>query len=94
MARYVVLIRFTEKGARAVRQSTTRAHAFDKAAGKAGVKIEAQYWTLGQYDGVLILSADTPEKALHCLTELASGGAVKTETLAAFTDAEFDAIAR
>jgi uncharacterized protein with GYD domain len=93
MARYVVLLRFTEKGAQAIKQSTSRAHAFDKAAEKAGVKIEVQYWTLGRYDGVLIISADTADKALHCLTELAAKGAVKTETMQAFSDTEFDTIA-
>ena len=69
------------------------AHAFDKAAQKAGVRIEGQYWTLGAYDGVLVLSADKPEKVLQCLTGLAVAGYVKTETLPAFTDKEFDAIA-
>jgi len=93
MARYISLIRFTEKGARAIRQSTKRAHAFDKVAEKAGVRIDGQYWTLGAYDGVLILSANKPEKALRCLTELAVAGYVKTETLPAFTDQEFDTIA-
>ena len=93
MATYISLIRFTEKGARAINQSTKRAHAFDKAAEKVGVRIDGQYWTLGSYDGVLILSTDKAEKALRCLTELAAGGYVKTETLPAFTDQEFDALA-
>jgi uncharacterized protein with GYD domain len=92
MARYISLLRFTEKGAQAINQSTRRAQAFDAAAEKAGVKIEGQYWTLGHYDGVLILSADKPEKALHCLRELAAAGFVKTQTLPAFTEKEFEAI--
>jgi uncharacterized protein with GYD domain len=92
MARYITLIRFTEQGAKNIKKSTARAHAFDRAAAKAGVKIEGQYWTMGAYDGVLIISADNERKALHCLTELASGGNVRTETLQAFIDKEFDAI--
>ena len=55
MSRYISLIRFTEQGALALKQSTDRAAAFHKAAEKAGVKVEAQYWTVGAYDGVLIL---------------------------------------
>jgi uncharacterized protein with GYD domain len=94
MARYISLIRFTERGARAIKESTKRAHAFDRAAEKAGVKIDGQYWSLGAYDGVLLLSASRPEQALHCLTELASAGYVKTETMPLFTDAEFDAIVK
>jgi uncharacterized protein with GYD domain len=92
MARYVTLIRFTEKGAREIKKSTQRALAFDAAAEKAGVRIEAQYWTFGAYDGLLIISAESPEKALHCLTELAAGGAVRTETLPAFDVKQFKAI--
>src|SRR5262245_1038871 len=93
MPRYISLLRFTEQGAKDIKKSTDRAHAFDRAAEKAGVKIEGQYWTVGACDGVLILSADS-EKALHWLTELASEGNVRTETLQAFTDTEFDAIVR
>jgi len=92
MARYITLIRFTEQGAKNIKKSTTRAHHFDKAAERAGVKIEGQYWTLGAYDGVLIISAADEKKALHLLTELASGGNVKTETMQALVDTEFEEI--
>jgi uncharacterized protein with GYD domain len=92
MARFVCLLRFTERGAKHLKQSTARARAFDRAAARAGVTIEAQYWTMGVYDGVLILSADSEEKALHCLSELAAGGNVRTETLPAFDAGQFAAI--
>jgi uncharacterized protein with GYD domain len=92
MARYITLLRFTEQGAKGIKESTRRAHDFDRAAKKAGVKIEGQYWTMGSYDGVLIIRADSEKKALHCLTELAAAGAVHTQTMQAFLDTEFDAI--
>jgi uncharacterized protein with GYD domain len=92
MARYITLLRFTEQGAKDIKESTKRAHHFDKVAKKAGVKIEGQYWTMGSYDGVLIIRADHEKKALHMLTELAASGAVRTNTLQAFLDNEFDAI--
>lgn len=92
MARYISLLRFTEQGAKNIRKSTTRAHAFNKLAAKAGVKVEAQYWTMGKYDGVLILSADNEQRILRMLTELASLGNVRTATSQAFSDKEFDAI--
>jgi uncharacterized protein with GYD domain len=92
MARYIALLRFTDTGIRGIKESTKRAHKFDKAAQKAGVKIEGQYWTIGSYDGVLIIRADSEKKALHWLTELAATGAVRTKTLQAFTDVEFDDI--
>ena len=72
MARYISLIRFTEKGAEHIKDSTKRARAFDDAAEKAGIKIVGQYWTIGSYDGVLIVEAESERNALHWLTELVS----------------------
>ena len=92
MARYITLLRFTEQGAKDLKASTNRAHTFDEIAAKAGVKIEGQYWTLGVYDGVLILTADSETKILRCLAQLASQGKVRTETMQAFIDKEFEAI--
>ena len=92
MTRYLSLIRFTEAGGRAVKKSTTRAAAFCKAAEEAGVKVEAQYWTVGAYDGVIILRADDEKKVLRCLADLAAAGNVRTATLQAFDAEEFGAI--
>jgi uncharacterized protein with GYD domain len=93
MARYISLLRFTDQGARDIKKSIGRAHEFGKLAAQAGVRIEGQYWTLGTYDGVLIISADSEEKALQSLANLASQGNVRTETMPAFTDQGFDEIA-
>jgi uncharacterized protein with GYD domain len=92
MARYIALLSFTEKGAKSLKQSTARAHAFDKLAARAGVQVDGQFWTLGRFDGVLILSASDANKVLNLLAALAAGGNVRTQTLQAFTDAEFDRI--
>ena len=92
MARYVALLKFTPEGAKNVKKSTSRAHAFDKLAAKAGVTVEGQFWTMGQYDGVLILNASDEKKILHLLTSLASQGNVTTETMQALVDTEFDEI--
>lgn len=92
MPRYLTLIRFTEQGVKHIKQSTVRARAFTEAATKAGVKVEGQYWTEGPYDGALVLSAESEQKVLHALTQLAAAGNVRTETLQAFDAKEFDAI--
>ena len=92
MARYITLLKFTEQGAKNIKKSTARAHDFDKLAAKSGVKIEGQYWTMGRYDGVLVLNASSEQKILHLLSELAALGNVRTETMQALIDAEFDAI--
>ena len=89
---YVSLLRFTEKGAAGIKDSTHRAEAFDRAAEASGVQIVAQYWTIGAYDGVLILEAESEKHALHCLYELTATGAVKPETMRAFDAEEFETI--
>ena len=92
MARYITLIRFTDQSARAIQKSAARAAGFRKAAEKAGITVEAQYWTTGAYDGVLILSADSEQKILRCLTSLGAAGNVRPETMQAFDAKEFGAI--
>jgi uncharacterized protein with GYD domain len=47
---------------------------------------------MGRYDGVLILSASDETKALHMLSMLAGLGNVRTETMHAFVESEFDEI--
>lgn len=91
MARYVSLIRFTDQGARALKQSAARGTGFRKAAEKAGIKVEAQLWTVGSRDGLLILSGDE-RKILRCLAQLAALGNVRTETLQAFDAKEIKSI--
>ena len=63
-------------------------------AAKAGVKVEGQYWTVGAYDGVLILSAEKESDALRLLVALAAAGNVETETMQALTAPEFEALVK
>jgi uncharacterized protein with GYD domain len=91
MARYVTLIRFTDQGARAIKKSTARALAFQKTAAKAGITVEAQLWTVGACDGILVLNGE--EKAvLRYLAQLVALGNVRAETMRAFDAGEFGAI--
>jgi uncharacterized protein with GYD domain len=89
MARYITLLKFTDQGSKNIKDSPSRARAFAKQAAKAGVKVDGQYWTMGKFDGVVVLSADSEEKILKVLLELASLGNVRTQTLQAFSDKEF-----
>src|SRR5688572_20586896 len=79
MARYVSLLRFTPQGAKNLKQSPARAAAFRKAAEKAGVNVEAQLWTVGAYDGILILNAADEQRALKAVARLAVAGHVTTQ---------------
>ena len=92
MSRYIALLSFTERGSSQIKESTSRAHAFDELAAKSRVTVEGQYWTIGSHDGVLVLKAESEDRILHLLAELASLGFVRTESLRAFTDTEIDAV--
>ena len=92
MPRYISLLKFTEQGTKAIKKSTARAHDFANAAAKAGVKVEGQYWTVGRFDGVIILSGPNEQTVLRVLADLTALGNVRTQTLQAFNDQEFGAI--
>ena len=88
--KYVSLLRFTDKGSAGIKDSAHRAEAFNRATEASGVHVVAQYWTIGAYDGVLVLEAETEQAALRCLYELSATGAVKPETMRAFDAEEFE----
>ena len=92
MVKYICLLRFTEQGAKNLKKSISRAHNFDKLAAKSGVKVDKQLWTIGEFDGVLVLSAENEAKVLHLLATLAAMGNVSTSTLRAFDAKEFSKI--
>lgn len=84
MKRFIALITFTEQGMRTVHDSPERADAFIAMATAAGAKINALYWTVGRYDGLVSFDAEDEETATALMVKLSSTGNVKTETLRAF----------
>jgi uncharacterized protein with GYD domain len=92
MAKFLVLFNFTEQGAKNISETTSRAEAFHKMAQKVGASVQAQYWTVGAYDGALVLDAPDEQSAAALLTKLGTLGNVRTQTLRAFERAEMEAI--
>jgi uncharacterized protein with GYD domain len=92
MSAYIVLCHFTEQGIGGVKDSPKRAAAFKAAAKKAGVTVEAFYWTLGRYDMVSILEAPDLETVTALCLSVGKLGNVRTETLPAFDNAGMEAI--
>lgn len=92
MPKFISLVRFTSQGARAIKQSPTRAKEFGENVKQYGVEVEAMYWTLGSIDGILILSAEEEQHALRALAELVWAGYVRTETMKAYNGEEFQEI--
>ena len=90
MVRYLSLLKFTPQGLQKMEQSTERAHAFRLEAEAAGVTVEAAYWGVGAYDGVVILTAEDEHAALRQIARLARGGNVQPESLRLYSAEEFD----
>jgi uncharacterized protein with GYD domain len=92
MARFVLLLKFTEKGITHFKDSPNRAAQFKALATKAGVTVENQYWLLGKYDGLVVLSAPTEEKATALALQLGGLGFVRTCLSRAYDENEMKAI--
>jgi len=54
--------------------------------------VEAQYWLLGEYDGIAILTAPNEAIATGLALNLASHGNVRTCLCRALDEAEFKAV--
>jgi uncharacterized protein with GYD domain len=92
MPRFVMLINYTDKGVAAIQNSPQRADTFREMVAKHGGKVEQQFWTMGAYDGVVVLSAPSDEAVSAVALALGQAGSVRSTTLRAFDESEFQAI--
>lgn len=92
MATFITTFKFTEQGLRAIHDSPKRASAFKSAAKKLGIKVLAQYWTLGACDGVIICDAPDDETVAAAMLQVTSLGNVNTTTVRAFNANEFEKV--
>lgn len=92
MATFVSTIKLTDQGIKSISDTTKRATAFKTAAKSMGVKVISQFWTLGQFDGLLVYEAPDDEMATAAMLRLGSLDYVHTSTLRAFNAAEMDKI--
>ncbi len=89
MPTYISLVSFTQKGIEQMKESPERLQAARKAAAAGGGEIKQFYLTLGQYDAVAISEAPSDEAYATTLMAIAGAGALRTETLKAFTEDEY-----
>ena len=89
MSHYVSLLKYTQKGVENLKDSPNRVNATKKAIEAAGGKLKAVYWTLGQYDAIIIVEFPNDEAGLKVNLAGAMQGYVRGETLRAFTEEEF-----
>ena len=89
MAKYISLVKYTQKGVENIKDSPSRLDAFKQVCQSMGAKVEGFYLTMGRYDLVVIVDAPDPETVAKIILTTASRGAISTETLPAFTEEEY-----
>ena len=87
MATYVVLANFTDQGIRNVKDSPDRLGAFRAMAEKIGVSLKSAYYTVGNYDIVVVVEG-SDEAVTAALLKLGTLGNIRTQTLRAFSAEE------
>ena len=92
MAKYVVLLTWTEQGVKTAKDTVKRSRDAAKVFEQMGGKLEQVYWTTGGYDLVAIASAPDDETLAAVLLSLAKAGNLRTHTLRAFTADEMTGI--
>ena len=83
MATFITLLNFTDQGIKNVKDSPERYEAFKAMAEKAGVTVKSVYYTVGQYDLVLVVEG-SDEAATAVLLKAGSLGNVRSQTVRAF----------
>lgn len=85
---YILLINWTEPGIKMIKDSPNRFSSFKASVEKAGGKLIGGYFTLGEYDVVIIIEAPNDETVMSLMLKVGSLGNVRTKTLKAFTAEE------
>lgn len=92
MARYVVLIDWTDQGVRNAKDTVQRVDQARSVWEPRGVRIETVYWTLGDHDIVAVLDGPDDATVAASLLQLAGGGNVRSKSLRAFDESEMQSI--
>jgi uncharacterized protein with GYD domain len=90
MATYVMLMKFTPRGAANLMDARAGRAAGKEAAAAMGVKWKESYLMMGEYDVMVILDAPDDETMARFALMGSMSGAVTTRTMRAFTEAEAD----
>ncbi len=92
MTRYLSLLTFTDKGIANIDKTCARAKSFRDAIKKAGGKLIATYWSLGEFDGAVIFEVPDESTGTQLLLSLAKLGNVRTRTLRVYNETEFQSV--
>jgi len=92
MATYISLISFTQKGIENIKESPTRLNKAKELFKSMGAEIKDFYLVTGRYDMVVVTEAPDDKTAAKATLAIGATGAIRTETLRAFTEEEYKSI--
>lgn len=89
---YISLINLTEQGLHTIKDDVNRVRAAADIGQHEGIRLVGEWWTLGQYDAVMITEAPDEETLSRFLLGAARKGNIRSVTLRAFTQEEIQRI--
>lgn len=89
---YISLINLTDQGVRTIKDDPNRVKSAARIAEHVGVKLLAEWWTMGPYDAIMIAEAPDDETINRFLLGAGRQGNIRTLTLRAFTPDEIGRI--
>jgi uncharacterized protein with GYD domain len=89
MPTYITLLHFTQKGIETIKEGPARLDRAKQAFKEVGAELKAFYLVTGRYDAVVVVEAPNDEAVARIALSSASAGNVRSETLRAFTEAEY-----
>jgi len=94
MPNYIILMKLTDQGIKAIKGAPGRIEEAIKGFEKMGGKVTSFYTVMGEYDYVAVSEAPSDEVAMTFGLALGSLGNVRTTSLKAFTKEEFAAMVK
>jgi uncharacterized protein with GYD domain len=92
MSIYFILINWTDQGIKNIKDSPKRVDAAKKEVKAIGGEVKSFYMLQGKYDAVLIVDVPTDEALAKFLLKIGSLGNVRTTTLRAYPETEYQNI--
>lgn len=92
MVTYITLAKFTDQGVRTIKDTTKRADMAKELAGKFGVKLINLFWTVGEYDMVIISEAIDDAASAAFAYAISANGNIRFQAMKAFSQEEMSGI--
>ncbi len=89
MTTYVMLMNWTDQGARNVKESPRRLDAAKKALNEVGGEFKSFFMTMGEYDMVVVYEAPDDAVAARFTLQVGQLGNVRTKTMKAFPESAY-----